>query len=263
MAEVERVRQLLAATSVPAEVAASWLDEAPALWLTGEASAELLASDLALCHPTLGAGEVRARALPIDYSGGWRLTVVAPDRPGLMADTAGVLAEERLSVSSASALTWTGTGIALHSITMAAAELEPERWQDIGRRIRAAAGIGGPDVAFEPSGAAHVSATGADEEVGGSPRSLLTVTAPDQIGLLWAICRTLADQRVSIEVAQVGGEGGTARDLFVTTGAVDVADLAARLSVTGRSRLARAASGIAGSVPLVGPVLRRGVEAVM
>ena len=78
---------------------------------------------------------------------------------------------------------------------------------------------------FTPAGHALVTST---PQEGG--RSVLRVTAPDQIGLLWAVCRWLADHHVNIEAAKVSGSGTTARDAFVVEGRFDAAALQARLS---------------------------------
>lgn len=125
MAIVHDVRSLLAETSMPQEVIGRLLDVASAVWLMS-APAELLANDLVLCHPPIGADEVRAMAHPLD-DGGIRLTVVAHDRPGLLADTAAVLAGEGLSVSAASAMTWAASGLAMHALTVVGAHLTEDR----------------------------------------------------------------------------------------------------------------------------------------
>ena len=58
----------------------------------------VLAADLALCHPPLAPDEVRAVARPMEAPSTFRVTVVATDRPGLLADTAAALAEEDMTV---------------------------------------------------------------------------------------------------------------------------------------------------------------------
>ena len=52
-------------------------------------------------------------------------------------------------------------------------------------------------------------------------------------------------------------------DAFVVRGSVDVDDLASRLSRVGRSRLASRASSLVGAIPVVGHLVRRGLEAVI
>ena len=117
MATVSEVRRLLRPTTLPAELADDLLDHAAALWLMSE-DAVVLAADLALCHPLLAPQEVRAAAAPRVPGAGWRLTVVAHDRPGLLADTAAALGAAGLSITSASVATWSHRDLALHSLTI-------------------------------------------------------------------------------------------------------------------------------------------------
>ena len=70
MATASDVRDLLASTTLPMELIDDLLAGASATWLMGE-PAEVLAADLALCHPPLGPEEVRAaaqRTLDFDQS---------------------------------------------------------------------------------------------------------------------------------------------------------------------------------------------------
>ena len=94
----------------------------------------VLAADLALCHPPLAVAEVRAVARPMDTASTFRVTVVAADRPGLLADTAAALADEDLTVVSASVATWTDPDIALHSLTVVSTSVGTPRWDDVGGR---------------------------------------------------------------------------------------------------------------------------------
>lgn len=258
MTTTAEIRSALARTTIPDEVAQSLVAQAPELWLMSEPSGELLASDLALCHPSLGPREVRARAVPIDWVGTWRLTIVARDRPGLLADTTGVLAALGIPVLAASALTLTARRLAMHSLLVAAPQLAESSWHDLGRRLRTAANGRTPRVRFQPSGVAEVTCTG-------RPRGLhlLTVSAPDQTGLLSTICRAVAEQSVSIEVAHAVERDGRAEDLFLVDGEVDVAELASRLSTSGRSRVAGMALGVVSQIPVVGGLVGRTLDKVI
>lgn len=258
MTTAEEIRSALARTTIPAEVAQSLVAQAPELWLMSEPSGELLASDLALCHPSLGPREVRARAVPIDRVGTWRLTIVARDRPGLLADTTGVLASQRMPVLTASALTLTARRLAVHSLLVAAPQLAETSWHDLGGRLRAAANGRTPRVHFQPSGVAQVTCAG-------QPRGLhlLTVSAPDQTGLFSAICRAVAEQSVSIEVAHASNRDGRAEDLLLVDGEVDAVELASRLSRSGRSRAAGMALDAIGQIPVVGGLMGRALDKVI
>lgn len=248
MASVSKVKSLLVDTTLPQSVIDDSLQQASALWLMS-APASLLAADLVLCHPRVGATEVRAIAHRIDDAG-VRLTVVAHDRPGLLADTAGLLAGEGLSVAAASAMSWTASGLALHALTIADCPLTEAGWRDLGSRLRQlSAAVERPVVSFTPIGRAVVQSSPAT-----MGRSVVTVTAPDQVGLLWAICRWFADNGVSIEAASAGAVDGQVEDHFVVVGHPDVAALAARLSESHLSLVTAAGSAFswaAGSVRIL------------
>jgi predicted amino acid-binding ACT domain protein len=216
------LRNLLRPTTIPAAVVARLLAAASPLWMMSEPPS-VLAADLALCHPRLAAGEVRAVARAMDDPSTFRLTVVAADRPGLLADTAAVLAAEGLGVRSASVATWADADIALHSLTVTSAGTDPD-WDALGVRLRAAADEV-PALRFRPAGRATVTAAG------GQPgRSTVKVIAPDRLGLLEAVSRWFADHGVSVEAAEITTRDGIATDRFLVSGEVDPAALAAHLS---------------------------------
>jgi [protein-PII] uridylyltransferase len=187
----------------------------------------VLAADLALCHPKFGPDEVRAVARQIEGPSTVRLTIVARDRRGLLADTAGVLAAHGLSIAEASAATWAKQGIALHALTITGAvDLPPGAWERIGDDLRAV-GMEGEKLrpVFAPSGRPIVTVDGT-----GSEQALVRVTANDEIGLLWAICRWFADHELSIESLHATTEEGLAHDVFLVTGRCDPPDLARHLT---------------------------------
>jgi predicted amino acid-binding ACT domain protein len=268
MASVSEVKSLLVDTTIPAQVIDESLDCASALWLMS-APAEWLAGDLVLCHPPVAAGEVRAVAHPLD-DGALRLTVVAHDRPGLLADTAAVLATEGLSVSAASAMSWpasaSGPGLALHALTVFPALSDPqshsarrmneaglteERWDRLGARLQDLGRSEPPVVNFAPVGRAEVRSSPS-----GMGRCVVTVTAPDQVGLLWAVCRWFADHDVSIEAAHIGGADGQVEDHFIVVGQPDAGGLQGRLTGADQS-LPRLAMDVATTLVDIGKGLVR------
>jgi glycine cleavage system regulatory protein len=211
------LRPLLRRTALPGPLVDELLAGASPIWLMSGPAA-LLATDIALVHPPLVTGEVRAIAHPLRAPAqSVRVTVVAEDRWGLLADTAAAFTSEGSSVTDASAMTWTDRKLALHAVTVPAVGWDEERWDRFGRRLR---GLAPLEPVYWARGDATVSATGH-----GMGRCLLTVEAPDQIGLLWAICRWLADREIGIEAAHVGGSGGRAGGTFLVVGAPDVAAL--------------------------------------
>jgi predicted amino acid-binding ACT domain protein len=178
---------------------------------------------------------------------------VAHDRPGLLADTAGLLAAQGLSVASASAMSWTGSDLgpdlALHSLNVADCYLTQAGWDELSARLRGLGHEGSPPVSFTPARRAVV--TSSPSAMG---RSVVTVTAPDQIGLLWAICQWFADHEVSIEAAHAGGSGSRVEDHFVVIGQPDARALAARLTVATNSALLSASSLVGSAVGLAASV---------
>jgi hypothetical protein len=216
------LRELMDRTTMPKEVADELLATAPSLWLASDGDGDL-ASDLALCHPPLAVREVRARVARAGATR-WRLTVVARNRTGLLADTAGLLATEGLAISSASAVTWDHLDLALHAVCLPGAPPGTVTLERLGTRLRAAAEGDRPEVRFEAEGPATARIVG---EAGGD--AIVSVTAPDQFGLLWAICRWFADRGGSIQAAGVSG-GAIVHDVFIVRDCPDVSGLEQRLN---------------------------------
>jgi len=211
------IADALRETTIPARTARSLLRQAPALWLMS-APVPVLAADLALCHPRLGPGEVRAVARPNLGSLDVRLTVIAADRPGLLADTAGAITTHGMSVSAASAATWPGRGMALHALTVQGADgFAAEDWERLGADLGKLGRASRPKIS--PVRAA-VSVYGA-----GGDRSLVRLTAPDQVGLLWAISDWFAGHGVSIESLDASTTDGVAHDVFLVCGTFEGSEL--------------------------------------
>ena len=236
-----QVAEALAATNIPPARARSLLRDAPPLWFMS-AGPSVLAGDLALCYPALARGEVRAVARQIDGSPTVRLTVAAPDRRGLLAETTGVLARHGLCITDASAATWPKPRLALHALTIEnAAAIDAAGWEGIGADLRAL-GVRSirPRPEFVPAGNAVVTVDGSEPE-----QTLVRVIARDQIGLLSAICRWFADHHLSVESVHAATDGERARDVFLVAGDVDAPALARYLS-------RRPANGKAGGGTAVG-----------
>ena len=249
------IADLLSGTKLPARTVQGLLRSAPPLWLMSE-SAPTLAADLALCHPKLRRGEIRAVAHPIEGSRSVRLTVVATDRRGLLADSASALASSKLSIAHATAATWPGRRLAVHSFVLSsAAGFDDGVWSEVQDRLRtmaggvagfgpgstvsagsgrASAGSGSvsagsgpvPAGAIRP-GRAHVTVQGAEGD-----RSMVGVVADDQVGLLSALCRWFAERDVSIESLHARTVKGRADDTFLVAGQVDARALTGFLQGT-------------------------------
>lgn len=229
MATTGDVRTLLRGTSLPALVVDELLGQASATWLMGE-RADVLAADLALCHPPLGDGEVRAIALPTAGPDvGWRLALLARDRPGLLARAAGALSVAGLDISSASGTTFPGRGQALlrlHARPVNGDDFVPQQWEDLGQFLRAAVGRSEAiRPAFEPVASATV-----DAMPGEGGRCVVIVRASDTPGLLWRAASWFEEHGSNIEAVRVDAAGGTAEGSFVVAGPVDPAGLVKALT---------------------------------
>ena len=219
---------MLAFSRVPPELSDELLDDAPDLWLRGE-SPDVIAGDVALCHPPLSTKEVRVWCAPALIAGALRVSVLAYDRPGLLAATTGALAHAGLTVIQAAAMTWPARGWALQRALVAdprARSTRPVERDLLCAQLRAAVRDGPmADVRFTPTGPAHVEATPA---TGG--RYLLHVGAPDRPGLLWAISAWLERSGCNVLVARATPAGDQADDVFLVDGEPDADQLWAYLS---------------------------------
>ena len=223
MATAAEVRELLGTTSMPPALADELVDGASATWLMGDPPAAL-ATDLALCHPPLRPAEVRAQVMPTEAPDVWRLGLVTRDRPGLLAAVAGALAVEDVSILSVAATTWPQQGIALQRLFVTnPGALD---WDSLGERLRSAVGRREQAVPpFVPTPPADVDVTSADGD-----RVLVTVTAPDRIGLLWAIAKWFEMNDCNVEVVRARVVDGRAEGTFIVAGTVDAAALSTALS---------------------------------
>jgi predicted amino acid-binding ACT domain protein len=234
VATAAELTTMLSANGVPSDVADHLVDGLAGMWLLNE-PAEVLAADLACCHPALSPGEVRASIRANDPNDDhlWRLTVVAYDRPGLLAGTAGTLARRGVSAKAAGMTTWPDRGMALQGVTIE----DPQRrhwhaadWDELADEVRHVLYEQRPmSVPWKPEGPVKVMA---------SPvltgQSLITVEAPDRVGLLWAVASWFGDHGFNVEAAQLEQHGARAADTFLIDGSPDVDNLAAHLAGTRR-----------------------------
>ena len=228
MASVDEVRGVLVHSAVPSALVDELLAAGEDLWLAGE-SPDVVAADIALCDPPLGPDEVRVAITATQIASALRVSVLAHDRPGLLAVTAGVLARNAHSIVQAAAMTWAGRGWAVQRFLVAPPRAGPVRpaARDILRaRIRAAvAAADRPVVPFVPAGQARVRV---ERDAHGHP--LVRVAAPDRLGLLWAISDWLERNGCNIVAARAAPLGDGADDAFIVDGEPDEAGLAAYLS---------------------------------
>ena len=156
---------------------------------------------------------------------GARVTVIAPDRIGLLADTAALFAMQRAPVRAARA--WAQGAYAVSVWQVAEEHLDPavlrQRFEAItsGRvdpsaRLRRAPSSGlAPTVVVRPEASVHA--------------TVIEVRAADRTGLLYLVCAALAAQDVSVRSAHVDTLGPQAVDVFYVqeSGAGALSDLRA------------------------------------
>jgi [protein-PII] uridylyltransferase len=153
-----------------------------------------------------------------------RVTVVAPDQPGLLWRSAGVLALHRLGVRSATATSIGPTAVTVFEVEPTYfSEVDPARIQDDMRR----AIEGGLDVAQklarrEASAATRKSIALPPARVllpGGASdqATVLEVRAHDRPGLLFTVTRVLAAEGLDVRSARVETLGAEVVDAFYVT----------------------------------------------
>jgi UTP:GlnB (protein PII) uridylyltransferase len=227
------LRELLEESLLPRQLVEEVLSQTNTLWLLGVPD-EQVASELAMCHPPLRVGEVRAVINETAEAAGrdslWRITVAAHDRPGLLACTAGTLTQAGFSIVDVAATVLPRSRTALQRLTVTAPPgegLDGPAWNAFARRLRhnLASGEHLAPLTFKPKGPVLVEVQ--PQELG---RTVVTIEAPDQIGLLHAAANWLEAAGCNVEGARASSTGGRARGVLIVSGPVDTAALAAALS---------------------------------
>jgi [protein-PII] uridylyltransferase len=200
----------------------AFLRRMPSTYLRTVAPDEAVAHLRLLAAP-LSATEVRTAAAPGRRHGTYALTVVAVDRPGLLSWVAGALSIAGLSILTATVFT-TDDGIAVDLFEVHGqfeVEVGEDRWRQFRSSLRRAiegrlsleSGVrerrrhyprrrGGSPVSVTIDGAASDLYT------------VIEVAAPDRIGLLYDITRTLAELSLDVHLAKVATYGERVIDAF-------------------------------------------------
>jgi [protein-PII] uridylyltransferase len=179
--------------------------------------------DFPLVSPAVGASEVRTRAGPGEREGTYEVTVVARDRPGLLSLIAGALAVGSMNILSARAFT-TEDGVALDLFVVEPAfqgEIEEERWRrfrtdlrralegriSLDHRIREKRTHYPPPIEGVP---VQVTVDNTTSDF----YTVVEVSAPDRIGLLFDLARALHDLQLDVHLAVVATYGVRVVDAF-------------------------------------------------
>jgi [protein-PII] uridylyltransferase len=170
-----------------------------------------------------------------DADGASRVTVIAPDQPGVLWRSAGVLALHRLGVRAATATSVGPTAVTIFEVEPTHfGEIEPARIRDDMRRAldgsldlverlarRASSAVTRKTIALPPPrvllpGDASDSAT------------VIEVRAHDRPGLLFTVTRVLASEGLDVRSARVETLGAEVVDAFYVTDAAGLPLLAER-----------------------------------
>ena len=170
------------------------------------------ARHFSLIAPAVGANEVRSAAVGGDRPGAYELLVVAVDRPGLLSWIAGSLSLAGLSILTAQAFT-TDDGVAVDLFEVEGAfepEIHEERWREfrtvlrkvLEGRISLEHRVEEKRRHYPPPRRPSPVTVRVDQEASDF-FTVIEVGAPDRIGLLYDITRTLADLHLDVHLAKV------------------------------------------------------------
>ncbi|MBX6371877.1 MAG: [protein-PII] uridylyltransferase [Acidothermus sp.] len=161
------------------------------------------------------------QVLLTEEAGGPRLTLVAPDRPGLLWRAAGVLALHRLTIRGARATSVGPMAVTVFDVEpIYLADVDPDRIRDDLRRAldgsldlptlmaRRAASAGSP----HRRAPASVVLPRASQDA-----TVFEIRAHDRPGLLFTIARLLADAGLDVRAAKVDTLGAEVVDVFYVT----------------------------------------------
>lgn len=219
MTTKEELRQRAIEAGADQTALEALLDTAPAAWW--QAPVDVLMSDVLLLLPGLTPGQVRVRIGSPEIGGErWELTVVAPDRKGVLATTASVCSNHQLSIRSARVASW--PSLALQRLSLVPVTLpssgEPD-WIPFGQELRTALTSSTPVdalVARSSSGEPRFLVHSVEALSDGTQR--VEVSGPDEVGLLAEITSALMDAGADIRAAELSDLDGQAHDVFVVTG---------------------------------------------
>jgi [protein-PII] uridylyltransferase len=214
-----RIRELLGGEE-RASVDA-YLERLPRPYLLG-VSPEMAAAHFGLVTPPLSSAEVRTASSPGSRPGTHELTVVAPDRPGLLAKISGALSLGGLNILSAQAFTTEdGVAIDVFVVDPGGSEVDEERWRRIRQTLRKAMeGRLSLDYRLREQ-RRHYPAPRSDIPIRvrvlndvSDFASVVEVEAPDRSGLLFDITRAFEELGLDVHVAKVATYGVRVVDAF-------------------------------------------------
>lgn len=216
---LDSVAELLAEED-PAAVSA-YLDRLPRPYLLA-VPPETAARHFRLLGAPPGAAEVRTEVLPGREPGTYELTVVAADRPGLLAAITGALALHGLNILSAQAFT-TEDGAALDLFVVEGAfepEVDEARWRGVRTDLRHA--LEGraslehrvAEKRRHYAGPTDVPTMVTVDESVSDFSTVVEVSAADRIGLLFDLALAFQELELDVHLAKVATYGHRVVDVF-------------------------------------------------
>jgi [protein-PII] uridylyltransferase len=184
---------------------------------------EDVAAHFSLLSPALGSRDVRTAARAGERAGTWEVTVVAADRPGLLARMAGSLALSGLSILSAQAFT-TEDGVAIDLFVVEPAfhgDIDEERWRTLRHTLRKAL-EGRLSLEYRvrekrrhyPQPQVDVPSEVRVMNDVSEVATVVEVEAPDRLGLLFDLARTFEELHLDVALAKVATYGPRVIDAF-------------------------------------------------
>ncbi|MGH2709761.1 MAG: HD domain-containing protein [Actinomycetota bacterium] len=181
------------------------------------------AAHFSIVAPPIGSGDVRTLAREGGRPGTWDLTVVAADRPGLLARMSGSIALAGLSILSAQAFT-TEDGVAIDLFVVEPAyhgDIDEDRWRVVRQTLRKAL-EGRLSLEYrvrEKRGHYPAPSSDVPPEVrvindASDFATIVEVEAADRLGLLFDLARTFEELHLDVSLAKVATYGPKVVDSF-------------------------------------------------
>jgi [protein-PII] uridylyltransferase len=176
--------------------------------LEGHAAPPALSADRIDLPDDLGEAQVWVQAEPVPD--GCQLTVVAPDRVGLLADVAATLALARVPVRAARAWAQDNRGVSVWEVADEHVDVAVLRQ----RYLAVQEGRIDPAARLHPSTGDELAPSVVVRAEASSRSTVLEVRAADRPGVLFRVCRALAGLDIAVRSAHVDTLGPQAVDVF-------------------------------------------------
>jgi [protein-PII] uridylyltransferase len=186
-------------------------------------STETAVRHFRLLSPRIGAAELRTEARAGEQTGTYDLTIVAADRPGLLAKIAGALALHGLNILSARAFT-TEDGFAVDLFAVEPVfedEVDEDRWRrfrtDLRKSLEGRVSLDyrvREKRRYYPRPDAVVPVSVTVDTDASDFFTVVEVSAPDRIGLLYDVTQAFHELSLDVHLAKVVTYGGRVVDAF-------------------------------------------------